>query len=635
VPVDVIGLTVNIIDLTTGYHHTCGLTSTGGIKCWGDNEYGQLGDGTWGNDRTTPVDVIGLSTGVSAFAAGGYHTCSQSTAGGIKCWGANWFGQLGDGTTMDRSTPVNVVGLSSGMTSIDAGYAHACSLTSDGGAKCWGMNGFGTLGDGAEIYRTIPVDVIGLEEGVNIITVGWSHICALTPEGGVKCWGAGPAVGDGTNISRNTPVDVIGLSSGVKIIDAGGYHTCSVSVVGGVKCWGQNYEGVLGDGTTINRNTPVDVIGLSSGIGDVSAGTNHTCALTVNGGVKCWGWNGSGELGDGTTNQSTTPVDVVGMSNGVSALSAGRSHTCTLSETGGVKCWGDNEYGQLGDGTTDDKSTPVDVLGLSSGVKAISAGVNHTCVLTEAGGVKCWGNNEYGQLGDSTSTNKLTPVEMSGMSAGVMAVTSGYKHTCILTTGGGVKCTGANESGQLGNGTLNGYLSPIDVIGMSSGAIAINAGFAENTCVLVGSGRPKCWGADSWGQLGVGTVINRLTPVDVIESPTPSLVTNYSNGQPGSSITITGWDFPPESEATLTINGEVQSSTVSVSPTGSFIVFLDTTGSDEGSYFITASVNPSATVSFILGDGAPLRIQEGGGQTFEVPTGIAYDDFVFLPVVRR
>jgi alpha-tubulin suppressor-like RCC1 family protein len=364
---------------------------------------------------------------ISAITAGYAHTCALTAGGGVKCWGYNYFGQLGDGTTTDRYTPVNVSGLASGVSAIAAGELHTCALTAVGGVKCWGTNTFGQLGDGTTTDRTTPVDVSGLASGVSAIATGDYHTCALTTVGGVKCWGYNEygQLGDGTTTDRHTPVNVRRLAIGVSAIAAGGYHTCALTAVGGVKCWGWNSFGQLGDGTTTDRHTPVNVSGLAIGVSAIAAGDFHTCALIAGGGIKCWGYNVDGQLGDGTTTNRHTPVNVSGLASGVSAITAGGWHTCALTaEAGGVKCWGRNLYGQLGDGTTTDRTTPVDVSGLASGVSAITAGELHTCALTAVGGVKCWGWNSFGQLGDGTTTDRHTPVDVV-----VATLTKSYRST--------------------------------------------------------------------------------------------------------------------------------------------------------------------------------------------------------------
>ena len=190
----------------------------------------------------------------------------------------------------------------------------------------------------------------------------------------------------------NTPTATATLTAPLAFlaIAAGNYHTCALTASGGVKCWGYNYFGQLGDGTTTDRATPVDVSGLTSGVTSVTAGAFHTCAVTSGGGATCWGNNSSGQLGDGTTAIRTTPVAVSGLTNGVTSVAAGDNHTCAVTSGGGVQCWGDNGNGQIGDGTSG-PLTPVDVSGLTSGVSAVAAGNYHTCALISGGGVKCWG----------------------------------------------------------------------------------------------------------------------------------------------------------------------------------------------------------------------------------------------------
>ncbi len=305
-----------------------------------------------GNMDANNVEKMAGTIIAISVSAGKEHTCALASGGGVKCWGGNTYGQLGDGSTVQRSSPVDVLGLNSKVIAIAAGWWHTCALTSGGGVKCWGRNNDGQLGDGSKGEGgSTPVDVSGLGRGVDMVSAGAYYTCALTSSGGVKCWGSNRfnQLGIGPNIHKTTPVDVSGFSRGGSMLSAGAYHNCVLTSGGGIKCWGQNNYGQLGNGTKIRRYIPVDVSGLNTGIIAVSAGGEHTCALTSGGGVKCWGWNGYGQLGDGIKRRSNfTPVDVSGLSSGVKLISAGREHTCALISSGGVKCWGHGQYGPIG-----------------------------------------------------------------------------------------------------------------------------------------------------------------------------------------------------------------------------------------------------------------------------------------------
>lgn len=358
---------------------------------------------------TSPILVV----------TGAYSTCLLTGANGVKCWGSNRYGQLGDGTKVDRLNPTNVQGLGTGVVSISAFGEITCAVTSLGGAKCWGFNEDGELGDGGGVSMSYPVDVQGLTSGVKAVSADSRHTCALTILGGVKCWGSNQwgelGIGFFTGVFP-TPLDVVGLSSGIVAISTGGNQTCALTSGASAKCWGYNNFGQLGDGSTTDRAVPVDVLGLGSGVVAVSAGASATCALTSLGGVKCWGSNAFGGLGDGTTVDKSTPVDVLGLSTGVVAISAGAGSTCALKAGGSVKCWGDNSLGQLGDGSTVAKTTPVDVVGLDSGVVYLTgSGAAHRCVVLTSGAVKCWGFNNFGQLGDGTTITRTTPVNVVGL----------------------------------------------------------------------------------------------------------------------------------------------------------------------------------------------------------------------------
>jgi len=515
IPTDVTGLASGVAGIVAGLNHACALTTGGGVKCWGRNDGGQLGDGTTTN-RPAPVDVTGLASGVAAIAAGRYHSCAVTTGGGVKCWGFNANGQLGDGSTAQSLAPVDVSGLATGVAAIDAGNLHTCALTTAGGLKCWGANGSGRLGDGTTTERHAPADVAGLASGVAAVVAGESHTCALTTGGGLKCWGysGNGRIGDYSFTDQHAPADVMGLGSGVTAVAAGLGHTCAITTGGAMKCWGYNGLGQVGDGVAGDRFLPTDVSGLASGVTAIATGDFHTCAVMAGGGAKCWGGNSFGQLGHGASAGRHEPVDVTGLAGGATFLAAGGQHTCAVASGGGARCWGYNAIGQLGDDTSINRLAPVDVSGLASGVAALAAGENHTCALTTGGAAMCWGYNGDGQLGDDSTTLRLAPVGVSGLASGVAALAAGDNHTCALTTGGGVKCWGRNNLGQLGDDSTTGRLAPVDVTGLGSGVAAIAAG-ASFTCALTTAGAMKCWGGNGSGQLGDGTTTSRGTPGDV------------------------------------------------------------------------------------------------------------------------
>jgi alpha-tubulin suppressor-like RCC1 family protein len=554
-PVELPGLSGGVAAISLGYNHGCALMTTGGVKCWGFNSLGQLGDGSTKEESATPVDVVDLDSKITAISLGTNHACALTVSGGVKCWGDNNWGQLGNGTRQPSNIPLYVTGLESGVTAISAGSAQSCALMVSGGVKCWGSNQSGTLGDGTTENRYIPVNVTGLGSEVVAISAGSAHTCVLEASGGVKCWGDNKfgQLGDGLPPLRVTPGEVMGLSSDVSMLSVGIGDACALTLMGDLKCWG---IGFVSTSKTSERSVPgkltnlagevralsvgsshsvciltnsgavkcsygdetfVDVAGLESGMRAVSVGIFHSCALTETGGVMCWGDPEFGGLGDGTANPSETPVDVVGLGSSVTALALGFSHTCALMASGGVKCWGWNGFGQLGDGTETDRLTPVEVIGLNDEITAIAAGDYHTCALTAAGGVKCWGLNEEGQLGDGAPTFKavVAPVDAVGLSQGVTAITAGENHTCALLSSGEVKCWGWNHYGQLADGTVVDHSTPAGVINMGGVVAAIDSG-QNYTCSLTSSGGVNCWGDNLMGQMGDGRLLWSSLPVQVV-----------------------------------------------------------------------------------------------------------------------
>lgn len=358
---------------------------------------------------------------------------------------------------------------------------------------------------------------------------GGGHICAHRADDTWWCWGlnANGQLGNGLVANAFGPVS-LNVLSGIVDIAAGGWHTCALMDDATVWCWGLNNAGQLGNGTTSDANTPnptpVQVTGLT-GVVSISAGAAHTCAIKTDGTTWCWGANGDGQLGDNATHQicdmspfppddcSPSAVQVSGLLEAVT-VSAGGSHTCAIRSNDTVWCWGWNNQGQVGDGTTvTPRATPVLVTALPTAV-AIDGGLGHTCAVRSDGTVWCWGWNNRGQIGvGSAAQNVPTPTQVS--LTDVAAFTTGYDHTCAVQTSGTTTCWGANTYGQLGDNGVADANSPVPVTGFTDGVLISSIG--EYTCATRSDGTAWCWGWNDFGQLGDGSAaVDSNVPVPVV-----------------------------------------------------------------------------------------------------------------------
>jgi alpha-tubulin suppressor-like RCC1 family protein len=371
--------------ISAGLSHTCGVTPAGAAYCWGFGLTGQLGDGTASESQRLKPGLVAGGPSFASVSVGADHSCGITAEGAAYCWGWNLGGELGVGTTNGPEScvlsdgfvvpcstiPVPVAGGVS-FASVSVGPNHSCGITAAGAAYCWGANGVGQLGVGTSTgpeacsdteiapCSTLPVRVVG---GLIFASVsaGQSHTCGVTAEGDAYCWGVASRLGNGSEKPESSPVLVAGGLSFASL-SAGDYHTCGITAEGAAYCWGNNQFGGLGDGTTEFRWTPVPVAGGLS-FASVSAGEHYTCGLTLAGAAYCWGYGEVGQLGNGsTTYQQLMPVAVAG---GLSfaSVSAGVAHTCGLTNVGDLYCWGWNPDGQVGDGTNTNRLRPVRVAG--------------------------------------------------------------------------------------------------------------------------------------------------------------------------------------------------------------------------------------------------------------------------------
>jgi len=572
--------------ISAGEGHACAILDNGTVRCWGGhNAYGQLGYGNTipiGDDETPaaagPVDLGPGRTAV-AISTGSAYTCAILDNGSVRCWGFNAYGQLGTGNTErigDDETPGSIppVDLGPGRTAvaISTGWSHTCAILDNGSLKCWGNGESGKLGTGNtnNVLSPSSIGPVDLGSGRTAIGIAASDrfTCALLDNGTERCWGHNAygqlgygnteTIGDDETPGSVGPID-LGAGRRAIAITIGKYFACAELDNDTVRCWGESYYGQLGYGnqTRIGDNEapslagPVD-LGTVHGVSETASGGNHTCALLDDGTVRCWGLNGNGQLGIGSTetigdNENPGVGGVVDL-GGHSAveIAAGEAHTCALLDDGTVRCWGKGASGQLGYGNTEDigdnepvGSVSVVNLGGESAV-AIAAGANHSCALMTNGSVRCWGLNSNGQLGYGNTSNigdDETPSAVLPVALGrnATAITAGGNHTCARLDDGALRCWGLGTYGRLGYGNTNTIgdnetPSSAGPVSMGRSTILVAAGEAH-TCARLDNGTVRCWGLGTDGRLGYS---NTTT---IGDNEVPSSIGTVNMG--GSASTIT------------------------------------------------------------------------------------------------
>jgi alpha-tubulin suppressor-like RCC1 family protein len=396
----------------------CALLSTGRVDCWGPNGSGQLGNGTTASYSDVPVGVFGISD-AKAVASDTYGDsfCAVLSTGGVKCWGDNGYGQLGNGTTTTSDVPVPVKNITTAtaVTGGDSGETDGfCALLSTGHADCWG-NGFsGELGNGATASSDVPVAVHTITDATTLIS-GFEGFCALLATGHVDCWGDNSfgELGRATPKANysDVPVAVTGITDAKAVAgDSASASNCAVLSTGHMKCWGQGGDGQLGNGTTTSSDVPVAAIGVTDASAAASDGDGGSfCAVLSTGHMKCWGFNNYGQLGNGTTTGSSVPVSVKNITTAAGLTGNSEYGFCALLATGHLDCWGFGFYGQLGNGSEASSDVPVAVHTITNAAALIS-GYFAYCALLATSDVDCWGYGGGGELGNGSTAGSDVPV---------------------------------------------------------------------------------------------------------------------------------------------------------------------------------------------------------------------------------
>jgi alpha-tubulin suppressor-like RCC1 family protein len=523
----------------SGYVHACALTDSRQAVCWGNDDFGQLGNGIGVASSTQPMLVdTSTITGSKRFrqiSSGGEHACGLTGDGAIYCWGNNNHGQLGNGNAGgDSHVPVLVsTSQVSGETyfiEVSAGGSHTCAITSTGVGYCWGEDTFGRLGDGGtETDRSEPVAInpatITGETYFRSISAGQFHTCGITVSGRAYCWGSdvNGALGDGggaLNALSPSQIDttvISGEKSFIKI-QSGRYFSCGITADRKTYCWGQNDFGQLGDGTTNTAYSPSALddttLPANAMLKDLVVGHSHTCGITDAGLAYCWGSDQWGQLGDGglsADKSSPSPVNTYNVSSPESfvELASGQNTFCATTNRGKAYCWGEDSDYELGDGNpSQDSSVPVTVDNTTIGVDKYFVRLQLECsqsfALTGQSRVVGWGNGD-----PALGLNDLSTITGD---QGIFLLAGGCSHECLITAEGVAYCFGSDFHGMLGDG--GGTVSSttpvsVDTTQMAGSVLfrSLSKNGLRHQCGVAADGIGYCWGHDSNGQLGDGGAV--------------------------------------------------------------------------------------------------------------------------------
>ena len=496
--------------ISTGAYHILATRSDGTLWAWGYNFYGQIGNGTT-TTTTAPVQ-IGTATTWSTISAGYYFSLATRTDGTLWLWGRNVEGQLGDGTLTQRTAP-GQLGTGTNWLNVQAGGYQVLATKADATLWSWGQNLTGQLGQGFNDITArgnIPVQ-IGAATNWSLLAPGYDFSVATKSDGTLWSWGDNSS--NELGYLGRVPLPVAAQFGPITTASGGSGHSAMIKADGTLWLWGSNSSGQLGIGSSDSGQHPVPVQpapGTTWKSITASNNSSHTIAVRNDGTLWSWGNNGNGQLGDGTTTQRTSPV-MIGTESNWLAVAAGGVHTLALKTDGTLWSWGYNFYGQLGDGTTTQRTTPLQI-GTASNWAAICGGLYHSVAIKQDGTLWVWGYNSFGQVGDGTTTQRTSPVQI-GTATNWRSISAGYYHTIATRTDGTLWAWGYNFYGQLGDGTTTTRLAPQQV-GTGTNWNSAAAGL-YHTLGTKADGTLWTWGYNNYSQLGNATLTNRSAPAQV------------------------------------------------------------------------------------------------------------------------
>ena len=359
------------------------LFSDAGLWLWGRNAVGALGDNSI-THRSSPVQSIASGTNWKQVAGGGSHTAAIKTDGTLWSWGYNLLGQLGDNTVVQKSSPVQTISGGTNWKSVASGANHTAAIKTDGTLWTWGQNTFGQLGDNTVVQKSSPVQTISAGTNWKSVASGANHTAAIKTDGTLWTWGRNifGALGDNTVVDKSSPVQTVAAGTNWKLVAGGYYHTAAIKTDGTLWTWGYNSSGQLGDNTVTPKSSPVQTVAGGTNWQQVAGGYYHTAAIKTDGTLWTWGHNANGQLGDNTVAIKSSPVQTVAGGTNWQLVAGGGYHTAAIKTDGTLWTWGQNTYGQLGDNSITHRSSPVQTVAGGTNWKSVAGGGNHTAAFT-------------------------------------------------------------------------------------------------------------------------------------------------------------------------------------------------------------------------------------------------------------